>query len=100
LLERFPFGLYGTWDQSARLLSHPLAVCEWEELVSQKLKISKLLSRVSMYLFLQGRSGEAEKIDVNVLQLRKEVLGKKHPDTISSIAALNSQDCYSFSSFI
>jgi Tetratricopeptide repeat len=56
--------------------------------VSQKLKISKLLSRVSAHLFLQGRSGEAEKIVVNVLQLRKEVLGEKHPDTIQSMASL------------
>lgn len=88
LLERFPSGLYGTWDQSAGLLPRALAVCEWEGLVSQKPKISKLLSRVSMYLLIQGRSGEAEKIDVNVLQLRKEVLGKRHPDTIQSMADL------------
>jgi Tetratricopeptide repeat len=56
--------------------------------VSQKLKISKLLSRVSTHLFPQGRSGEAEKIVVNVLQLRKEVLGEKHRDTIQSMASL------------
>jgi Tetratricopeptide repeat len=88
LLERSPSGHYETWDQSTRLLSHALTVCEWEELVSQKLKSSKLLSRVSTHLFLQGRSGEAEKIVVNVLQLRKEVLGEKHHDTIQSMASL------------
>ena len=88
LLERFPSGYYGTWDQSARLLSHALIVCEWQELVSQKLKISKLLSRVSTYLFLQGRSSEDEKISTKVLKLRKEVLGERHPDTIGSMASL------------
>jgi Tetratricopeptide repeat len=88
LLERFPSGYYGTWDQSARLLSHALTVCEWQELVSQKLKISKLLGRVFTYLFLQGRSGAAEEIVVKVLGLRKEVLGEKHPDTIRSMAGL------------
>jgi Tetratricopeptide repeat len=88
LLERFPSGYYGTWDQSARLVSHALTVCEWQELVSQKLKISKLLGRVSTYLFLQGRSDEAEEISIKVLELRKEVLGERHPDTIKSMASL------------
>jgi Tetratricopeptide repeat len=56
--------------------------------MSQKLKSLKLLSRVSTHLFLQGRSGETEKIVVNVLQLRKEVLGEKHHNTIQSMASL------------
>jgi Tetratricopeptide repeat len=88
LLERFPSGDYRTWNQSARLLSHALTVCEWQELVSQKLQISKLLSRVFTYLLLQGRSGEAEEIIIKILQLRKEVLGEKHPNTIKSMADL------------
>ncbi|SLM38770.1 violaceus kinesin [Lasallia pustulata] len=36
----------------------------------------------------QGRSKEAEEIYVEVLELRKEVLGEKHPDTIHSMADL------------
>jgi hypothetical protein len=60
----------------------------WREVASEKAKISRLLSRVSVYLFLQGRSGEAEEIDVKVLELRREVLSEKHPDTIGSMASL------------
>jgi Tetratricopeptide repeat len=36
----------------------------------------------------QGRSNEAEEINVKVLELRKEVLSEKHSDTIESIAEL------------
>jgi hypothetical protein len=36
----------------------------------------------------QGRYDEAEKIKVEVLGLRREVLGEKHPDTIGSMAHL------------
>jgi hypothetical protein len=36
----------------------------------------------------QGRSTEAEQIYVDVLELRKEVLGERHPDTIWSMAEL------------
>jgi tetratricopeptide (TPR) repeat protein len=36
----------------------------------------------------QGRSDQAEEIFVNILELRKEVLDEKHPDTIKSMASL------------
>ena len=37
----------------------------------------------------QGRSEEAEKLKVEVLELRKSVLGEKHPDTILAMANLS-----------
>lgn len=67
-LQRFPSGEYGTWDRCERLLSHALTVSEWPGLVAEKIKIPKLLSRVSLYLYQQGRSGEAEEIYVKVLR--------------------------------
>ena len=36
----------------------------------------------------QGRLGEDEEISAKVLELRREVLGEKHPDTIRSMASL------------
>jgi hypothetical protein len=36
----------------------------------------------------QGRAKEAEKIEVEVLQLRRGMLNEKHPDRISSTANL------------
>jgi hypothetical protein len=36
----------------------------------------------------QGRSNEAEPLQVEVLELYKEVLGPKHPDTIRAMANL------------
>ena len=38
----------------------------------------------------QGRYDEAEKLQVQVMEIRKRVLGEKHPDTLTSIANLAS----------
>ena len=88
MLEKFPTGQYGTWDQCEGLLSHALTVSAWREVADEKVKISRLLSQILVYLLLQGRSSEAEEICVKVLELRREVLGEKHPDTIRSMTNL------------
>jgi hypothetical protein len=36
----------------------------------------------------QSRSDEAEELELQVLELRKDVLGEKHPDTITAMANL------------
>jgi Tetratricopeptide repeat len=41
-----------------------------------------------MYLFLIGRLREAEEIDIEVLELRREVLSEKHSDTLKSMVNL------------
>ena len=38
----------------------------------------------------QGRWAEAEKLDVQVMETRKTVLGPEHPDTLTSMANLAS----------
>jgi hypothetical protein len=38
----------------------------------------------------QGRLKEAEEISVKVLELQREVLGAKHPDTLKSMARMAS----------
>jgi hypothetical protein len=88
MLEEFLTGQYGTWNQCEGLLSHALTVSAWREVAGEKVKISCLFSQVLVYLLLQGRSGEAEEISVKVLELRREVLGEKHPDTIESMTSL------------
>jgi Tetratricopeptide repeat len=40
------------------------------------------------YYWEQGQSDEAEGLEIQVLELRKEVLGEKHPDTIRAMADL------------
>ncbi|KAN0083774.1 kinesin light chain 3 [Elaphomyces granulatus] len=36
----------------------------------------------------QGRGTEAEKLDVQVMETSKTVLGSEHPDTLTSMASL------------
>jgi hypothetical protein len=46
----------------------------------------------------QGRWKEAEELEVQVMQMRKRVLGDEHPDTLTSMAnlafTLQSQACH------
>src|SRR5436309_278443 len=37
----------------------------------------------------QGRSDEAEKLEVEVLELQKSVFGGRHPDTIRPVASIH-----------
>jgi hypothetical protein len=46
------------------------------------------LSKVSGYLYSQLRLKEKELVDLKALNLRKGVLGERHPDTIRSMADL------------
>ena len=43
------------------------------------------MGNLAMTYSRQGRSSEAEQLEVRVLALRKEVLGLKHPDTLTSM---------------
>src|SRR2546423_5325785 len=48
------------------------------------------MANLAWYWWQQGRSDEAEGLKVQVLELRKAVLGEKHPDTITAMANLAS----------
>jgi hypothetical protein len=50
--------------------------------------VSDLLTRVSDYLYDRGRWREKEPVDERVYELRREVLGERHPDTIRSMGYL------------
>jgi tetratricopeptide (TPR) repeat protein len=62
-------------------LSHSLADDDDEERL-------KLASKCAMALSSDGRYGEAEELEVQVMQTRKRVLTDEHPYTLASIASL------------
>ncbi|KAF4634885.1 hypothetical protein G7Y89_g3214 [Cudoniella acicularis] len=88
MLKIFPSSDYITWGQCEKFLPHALVISDWPELLEEKMRISELLSKVSGYLFDQGRWREKEPVDLKALKMRREALGERHPDTITSLADL------------
>ncbi|KAF5694439.1 hypothetical protein FDENT_1168 [Fusarium denticulatum] len=66
--ELFPLSERATWARCEQYLTHAIRVGEWAE----------------------GRYDEAETLKDKALELRREMLGEKHPDTIQSIEYLAS----------
>ncbi|KAF4616252.1 hypothetical protein G7Y89_g15154 [Cudoniella acicularis] len=84
----FPNGTYETWNLCRLYLPHALEAAAWRDTEEYKDKGLSLLEHISRFYWEQGRSDEAEKLEVEVLDQRKEVLGPKHPDTIMAMANL------------
>ncbi|KAH6714712.1 P-loop containing nucleoside triphosphate hydrolase protein [Leptodontidium sp. MPI-SDFR-AT-0119] len=84
----FPAGTHDTWSDCVLYLPHALKAAKWEEAEGHSDEIPGLFSRIGRYYWEQGRSDEAEQLDTDVLELRKDVLGAKHPDTIRAMASL------------
>lgn len=90
MCDLFPSGSYETWSDCALYLPHALKVAARQEAEGFKDRVSSLLQHIAYYYWEQGRSFEAERLEIEVLRLRKEALGIKHPDTIRVIANLAS----------
>ncbi|KAH7111892.1 P-loop containing nucleoside triphosphate hydrolase protein [Dactylonectria estremocensis] len=84
----FPVSEGKTWARCEQYMAHAIRVGEWAEVSMTEIETSRLLSRVSGFLYDQGRWREKEPVDRRAWGLRQEVLGEKHPDTISSMASL------------
>uniref|UniRef100_A0A0D2YHA7 Prion-inhibition and propagation HeLo domain-containing protein n=1 Tax=Fusarium oxysporum (strain Fo5176) TaxID=660025 RepID=A0A0D2YHA7_FUSOF len=54
----------------------------------KEVEASDLLTRLSSYLYDRGRWREREAVDKRALELRQEILGEKHEQTIRSMASL------------
>lgn len=86
--DLFPVSEGKLWARCEQYMTHAIRVGERAEISRTGLDISGLLSRVSGFLYDQGRWREKEPIDERVWGLRWNILGEKHPDTIRSMADL------------
>uniref|UniRef100_A0A8H7NHI4 NB-ARC domain-containing protein n=1 Tax=Bionectria ochroleuca TaxID=29856 RepID=A0A8H7NHI4_BIOOC len=95
--DLFPSSEPATWARCEEYLTHAIQVGEWAEVGGTETETATLFARLSDFLsmadlattyYAQGRYNDAEEISVKVLELRREELGEKHPDTISSMADL------------
>ncbi|RFU72307.1 hypothetical protein TARUN_9953 [Trichoderma arundinaceum] len=84
----FPVSEQDSWGRCEQYMTHAIQVGEWAEVSGKKVEASALLTRVSDFLHDRGRWREKEPVDRRTLYLRREALGKKHPDTVKSMASL------------
>ena len=88
MADFFPNGSVETWGSCKLYLPHSLKAAAWPEAEGYSYVVPVLLARMGMYYWKQGRSDEAEQLDVQVLELQKEVVGEKHSDTLTAMANL------------
>jgi tetratricopeptide (TPR) repeat protein len=88
MIDVFPSGAHETWRTCKLYLPHSLKAVEWREAEGYCDLAPILLTRMGRYYWEQGQSDEAEGLDIQVLELRKTVLGEEHPDTVQAMANL------------
>ncbi|WZH42130.1 uncharacterized protein QYS62_003120 [Fusarium acuminatum] len=90
--DAYPFGRFETREVCLKYLPHAHAVLENEStgLIEGREERARLLHRVAGYFFYEGRWKEAEELQVDVVEIRRRVLGEEHPDTLKGMNNLAS----------
>lgn len=88
LCKIFPIPSKRTERQCEQYLAHASMIGLWAKHCRMQAEGAELLSRVADFLFDRGWWRERELIGETALQLRQDVLGENHPDTISSKLSL------------
>ena len=66
-------------------LPHAFSLIAEADFQKEEKNYIELLSNIGRFLHNDGRWKEAEVLQIQVLQLRKQLLGPKHPDTLTSM---------------
>jgi tetratricopeptide (TPR) repeat protein len=88
--DLFPDGTPETWTNCRIYLLHALKAVRRKEVEGFMKDALNLLSRIGRYYYEQGWRDEAEALTLEVLELRKSLLGEKHPGTIQAMGDLAS----------
>jgi tetratricopeptide (TPR) repeat protein len=86
LCAELPTGEYKNWEKCEALFPHARAALAQRPKDKESLaEWALLLYKAAWYAWQRGRAGEAEKMSVVSMQVRSEVLGKEHAETLSSM---------------
>ncbi|KAM0252581.1 hypothetical protein ACHAQJ_007618, partial [Trichoderma viride] len=90
--EMYPFGKYETRTKCAAYLSHANAVLQLDGLKSRDENEAKayLLYNIAAYFDFEGKWSQAEMFNIEAREIRRELLGHDHLDTLNSMANLAS----------
>jgi len=92
----YPFGNYENWATCRRYLPHAYAVLEFKGTGSKDEEVARasLLLNVAWFLQSQGQWKDAERLQVEAVNLRRNIFGADHPYTLTSMAWLASTFIY------
>ncbi|THC89597.1 hypothetical protein EYZ11_010961 [Aspergillus tanneri] len=90
LSEAFPNNDHTNRKVWRDYLPHAFSLIAEAEFQKEQEKYINLIVNIGRCLYSDGRWKEAEELEVQVVELRKQVLGVEHPDTLTSMANLAS----------
>ncbi|KAJ5940817.1 hypothetical protein N7516_000985 [Penicillium verrucosum] len=89
VVERlFPDSKPETWRECEKYVTHAVELGKWAEVCERPIEVADLLGRASGYFHDRGRWIDKQPVDERTYELRQQVLGEKHPDTIRSLGSL------------
>jgi len=89
MVEKFPSGHYGTWQECENLFLHAKSVTKHDYVhKAVLLQRAKLLENIARYDESQGRFEAAYLQYKDILQIRESKLGRTHPSTLTSMSNL------------
>ena len=90
--QNYPYGKHETRAICSAYLPHAYAVLKFEGNGSraERLARASLLYHATGFFHYQGQWKEAERFLVQATEMRKELLGEEHPETLTSMANLAS----------
>ncbi|KAM6510860.1 hypothetical protein FSOLCH5_011305 [Fusarium solani] len=87
--ELYPSGEYENWATCQCLDPHVEVIMKEEPGDSKDvLRWARLLTNIVWYRWMRGRYEEAEQMSRRALEAREKVLGREHPDTLTSVGNL------------
>ncbi|KAL6821948.1 hypothetical protein J3E69DRAFT_339611 [Trichoderma sp. SZMC 28015] len=89
--KMYPYGEYETRTKCAKYLSHANAVLHLNNGLKskdEKKARASLLYRIAQYFNLEGKWSQAEMFHTEAREIRRELLGADHRDTLSSMYSL------------
>ncbi|MCJ1251979.1 hypothetical protein MMC30_009217 [Trapelia coarctata] len=89
LCAEFPTGEYENWERCQALFPHAKSAAAQQPEGQRSLRDwASILYKAAWYAWRMGDGVEAEKMSVQVVRVRRKMLGKKHEDTLEGIAML------------
>jgi tetratricopeptide (TPR) repeat protein len=89
MVETFPSGYYGTWEECESLFLHAKCVTKYNYIRHELfLQRAELLENIARYDESQGRFEAAYLQCKEILQIRESKLGKTHPSTLTTMSNL------------
>jgi tetratricopeptide (TPR) repeat protein len=86
----FPSGQHETWAPCRTLLPHSTTVLSYSTEKNDETRLDRatIATNTAWYLMLVGQYAEAERIGRSAVAAGEEVLGREHPDTLTSVSQL------------